>query len=52
MGYILTWASNIVTAQEQDALSDIDFESDDEMDEDDAEEGANGDAPPNKKRKA
>ncbi|KAF7546436.1 hypothetical protein G7Z17_g8436 [Cylindrodendrum hubeiense] len=35
-------------AQEQDDMSDIDFESDDEMDEDEPE----GDAPANKKRKA
>lgn len=40
-----------VTAQEQDALSDMDFESDDEMDEvDDEEEGDNSHQ--TKKRKA
>lgn len=38
--------TSIVTAQEQDALSDINFESDEEMDEDEE------DAQPSKKRKA
>lgn len=38
--------TSIVAAQEQDALSDINFESDEEMDEEEE------DAQPSKKRKA
>lgn len=41
-----------VTAQELDAMSDADFETDDEMDEDEAEDEEGGVAHQNKKRKA